>query len=221
MAVEQIRRPKVYTDGYRTIVSYPRAGKSDYQEVFLDCRIGLVWPSANNPGYYCIFGLEDKRRPDRRWPMKLLREASSPTLTKLFTKMARDSREYQAKWLLADMAGKELEENELGRFITRRGIDYMELFPCEDFSGLSEGLPQLSELVESGLLSIDPRTVLYGQMDTTQADDLNRTNAGVPREQRLYALHALMHIVTGYQMYPFNKPKKPRIEQRRRSGYGG
>ncbi len=213
-------RPKIYSDGHRLVIGVDRPGKTPLQEIYCDRRIGLSWPSAHNPGYFCVAGLQEDKTPTGERRIEILDESERKDLTPLFQRLATVCMTYKAKWVLANMKGHEREYEALGLFIKKNNVKHISILDTAEFADMEETLPTISDLVIARrMVKMSPRLKLFGQLETVQNTELKPIGKVQP-EERFHAYYAFSHIVTSYQLYPFRKPRSHEAPKRR-SGYGG
>lgn len=213
---------KIFADGYRLVMEWPRpGGGAPKSRIYLDRRCGLAWPTARGPGYFCVCGLLDEPTPSGPRPVVLLAEQQEADHQRLFTTMTATMRKLHCGWILAD-GQKDWDSlrYELHRHVVKKNIRGLKLLEAHDFSGIAEARPVIERLVESKSLRISRATILFKQLAHIGAGDLRERDQVKP-EERFFAVHAFSHVVTSWEMYPWKRPTK--FEDRyqgRRPGYG-
>lgn len=217
--ITPIRKPKIHSDEHRLVISHPQPGKADHQDIYCDRRIGLSWPSANSPGYYCVVGLHEDKETDGNRIVRVLMEGERKQLPQLFDRISAMALLYHANWILAHVPGNDNDYLDLGQYRKKRGVKDWTLIDTSEFSGLEEGRARIAALIDKRQLKMPLTMKLQGEISRMRPHDLLPRDKVKP-EERMFRTYALCHVITSYQMYPFRKPIKAKTEIRR-SGYGG
>lgn len=216
-------RIKHYLDGFRHCIETERPGHAPGLQVYLDRRCAMTFPTANNPGYFCLFGLKDVVTHRDKLPLKLLAEAQSPDQDRLFEKLVMACRKMNCPYVYAD-CDKDFRSSEVefGRFLQRKNIRFMSLYDASEFEGFNStyagfeaARAPIDEYGRKGLLDIPRKSILFGQMDSMYSDTFGSNPA-----QRFYAVNAFNHLIMSYVLSPWERPGSEYIEDRQ-EGYGG
>jgi len=212
--------PKIYTDDYRLVMSWPRSNGPPKLHIYLNRRCGLTWPTANNPGYYCLMGLLDEPTLSSIRPLRLINEGEFTDTARLWDRVTKVCKLMHCEWILADLRdefyGLQLE---FTNYVRRRRVEGLRLRDVSDISTFEMARPLIARRADTDTLAIPKHTILRKQLGMITPDDLRQVDYQQP-EERFYAVHALNHVVTSYHMYPWHKPKKPQWQMPRQGGYG-
>jgi len=205
-----------FLDRYNLVVEIPRKNRAPIQRIFMDRRGAIVWPTVDNPGYYCIFGLEDISVTHTYKPLAMMVEVKEQDLQKMCQKLIRDAEEWKCRNWYANLhtTDEMMAANELSQYLRRMRNTKVQVHDASEWSGFEEAMQRVHTLLEVEALEIPDRTVLFRQLDEIEAEDLK---SGV--ERKFYAAAAFMHIVTSYILSPWVKPKKQRVNTGRGEGY--
>lgn len=212
-----------YLDGHRHCVSTTHEGKAPTLNIYNDRRCAMTFPTANNPGYFCLFGLKDVVTHRDKFPLQLLAEFSSMDQDRLFNSIVNATRKYNCATVYAD-CDKDFQSNEVefGRFLKRKNIRFLGLYDASEFEGFNQtyagfeaARAPLDEYGRKGLLEIPERSILRQQLASFDLEDMTQYP-----ERRFYAINAFNHIIMSYVLSPWITPGHS-YEDNRPEGYGG
>ncbi len=217
-------KPTYYPDRHCLCRKVERKGKSPLIDVFQDRRAGLTFPSVNNPGYFCIFGLQQVITHRDKRPLELLAEGSFEDQAQLFASLTRHMRMMQCTHVYADCS-KTFQSNEVEfeKYIRRNGVHNIGLFDASEFEGFESSYAgfeaaraPMDEHGKKGLLKIHTKSQLRGELRVIDADDFTSSKPW----EKYPAVNAFNHIIMSYVISPWVKPDKEYFNQQR-EGYGG
>ena len=194
--------------------------------VFVDRRVGIAWPGAHNPAYFCMFGLERLPGAAGERPLRLLcefentKDGAQGTNARFFQALAFMCRKLHCKWCFCDLQTPAVNmERAFDLFVRDRGVRNIRLENSYEYSGIVEAGPRIRELNSKKLLLLKTPLVYFTgqergvsllrrQIGTADPVGVAGTVDRVRPEERYHALYALSHVVTSYQQRPWRIPQK-------------
>ena len=231
-----------YPDEYRLCRQTDVPGAAPVIDIYNDRRAGMTFPTANNPGYYCIFGLKNVVTHRAKRPLELLAEREDTDQRKLFTALCKDMRLLKCERVYADCS-KSFESSEMDFEATaqRLGVDTIGLYDASDFDGFDSSYANfeaakapLDDYGHQGILIIPGTYKVMGQpykgrwpgdclitRDFKAAGKSDIKSSG-PWEQ-YPAATAFNHIIMSYVISPWSKPETDSLVKQSAdfNGYGG
>jgi hypothetical protein len=197
---------KIFKDAGLIVFHYPKKeGKPHRVDSYFQTRAGLSWPTANSPGYFCIFGLENNPAltTDER-PLVLLAENESHLLGKFFERLTINAKRLFCEWLFANMEDNQGFVNSFRKFIRERKINGLRLRDSAEFEDFEHNIALIRQRRIDGVLSIPKDTILGKQIRSMTPDDLKDKP-----EERFYAVMALSRVLGSFEAFPWKKFSKP------------
>ena len=197
----------IYEDNGKVVIDKPRKGKSHLIKVYLDMRMGMTWPTATNPGYACIVGVLDEPHPVYGIkPLELLGEVEEKDTKRYFETVAASAKHFCCDKLLADTSDEHVNMViSFTRFVRKNRTPNIRLINAKDFTGFeaARSIIERYNNKKHNAFYIRPHRnpIIAKDLKTFDARDLK----GKP-EEKYYALHALNHVLTSYNLYPWRKP---------------
>ena len=185
-------------------------------DVFLSPRMGITWPSPNNPGYFCIVGIESIK--DTRYPkVCLISESEENDRERLFNRILGQARNYNVRDLFADNGKSWITiESNFVRLCKDRNIKNLRLTDSNEWSGFENALPIIREKTIRGAIRI-PSGTLRTQLDIMTPESV-KAHDRIPAENRFYAVNAFCHVICSYELFPYRRKKDYSVEKQR-EGY--
>lgn len=183
--------------------------------LFVDRRAGIVWPTSQNPGYFCLFGMEDIPKWQGVKPLVLLSEGESTDKNKLIEGFWGSALKYHCHLALAELSG-EAEQIKwwLYQFIAARNLRGIEIYDATPFTGFEQARPHMTK--QSPV--IPKSAILRKQLSGMTKEDFMVQDRVQPA-QRFHAAYAMCHVITSYVMYPWQKPQKEYVNTGSGEGY--
>jgi hypothetical protein len=214
-------------------------GKAPTVEMFLDRRAGMTFPTANNPGYYCVFGLRQVISHKDKRPMELLAEYETHNQTALFLSLVKTMRLLQCSVVYADCSKAfESAEMELEQVLTRLNVSTIGLYDASEFDGFESQYASfeaarapLDAYGRKGLLKIPGAFREWGNPDkgrvpgfsliTRDLQSAGKDTVKAARPWESYpAANAFNHVIMSYVISPYQEPEKD-YSTTKNEGYGG
>jgi len=192
---EELKRLEIKRDRDEIIIIYPK--KPDQLQridTYLTMRGGISWPSANSPGYYCIFGLKKESNLNDKKPLVYIVEGEHHPMEKFFEELTIDAKHCDK--LFANNENKGFEDS-LRKFVRERKIDNISLLDSSKFEDFQHGAALISQLKTDHALRIPENTILGKQVTTMTPEDLRDKP-----EERFYAVMALIRVLESFEHYP-------------------
>ena len=185
-------------------------------DVFLCPRMGITWPTANNPGYLCVSAIESIK--DTRYPMVcLLSESEENDRERLFNRVIAYSRNYNVRELYAKLGKSWMTvEAQFIKLCKNRNIENLRLNDATEWSGFEEALPIILEKAIRGAIRV-PSGILRSQLDIMTPESV-KAHDRIPAENRFYAVSAFCHAIVSYELFPYRK-KLEKSVNKQREGY--
>jgi len=218
---------KFYQDRHILCRSRERKGKAPKLDMFNDRRAGMTFPSANNPGYYCVFGQEKTVTVRDKLPLELLAEGSSDKARDLFLGLIKNMRLLGCTVVYADCSrGMEGAELEFERTIRALNVQDISMWDASEFEGFDSSYSNFDaargpamEYGAKGLLKIAGAYRYWGKpdkgrwpKDSILKRDLAKVGAETARQTRPWeefpAANAFNHVILSYVISPYVKPEK-------------
>ncbi len=186
---------------------------------FVDRRAGVVWPTLNRPGYFCIFALEEMTdRPAEgrltkyqgriiSYPHTFLVERKESDSKRFYELLLNDCARFHCPQIIAPQDRHGLAHAiDCSNYFLRRGRE-IPIHNCHDFSSLAEGKPLIDQALRDDKLEV---LDLYGNA-TALSNELDGIPEGA-NEEDYPAIMALCHILTSYRISPFDPREDDDIE---------
>ena len=187
--------------------------------VYVDRRCAVTWPGPESAGYYCIFGLLDEPTAYGEKPLVLLGEGSDPARDKFYDMVTGACHRWHAQWVFADTGNKlALLCLSFSNRLKSRNHGDIQLIDAGEYSSFDAARPIIDAMSRKKLLRITPKGIMWNEIAAITPADMHITDRRLP-EHMFPAVNALNHIVTGYEVYPWRKPKK-RTAPAPKDGYG-
>jgi hypothetical protein len=185
-------------------------------DVFLSPRMGISWPTANNPGYLCITGIEAVR--DVRYPtVCLLSESEENDRERLFNRIIAQAKNYNVNQLYALLKNSWMTiESKFISLCRSRNVEGLRLNDATEWSGFEAALPVIKEKALRGATRI-PSGILRNQLDIMTPESI-KAHDRIPAEDRFYAVNAFCHAICSYELFLFKKKQKHDVKKQR-EGY--
>lgn len=192
---------------------------------YCDRRMGITWPGPMNPGYYCIFGLEDWLDPvshERR--LVLLAEKEVPNNLDEFFSAFRNACVVYSAWNVYALGtgAREFYFDAYSVYAKKMGAwaSNIRLNDISDLSSFEAGRSIASNRAKKRALVVPKGTVLRGQMEAVTPENC-RTSEGMDPITRWYAAAAMNHVLVSHDFYPWVRPEnhKPLYDRRNGEGY--
>jgi hypothetical protein len=211
-------------------------------ELYVDRRAGMTFPTANNPGYYCVFGLKKTISHKDKRPLELLAEAEIKDQTKLFLSLVKTMRLLHCSAVYADCSKAfESAELELEHILARLNVDTISLFDASEFDGFDSSYANFeaarAPIDDTGRKSL---LIIPGAYKEFHAPDKGRTPgmSMITRDlqaaatdtvksarpwESFPAANAFNHVIMSYVISPYQEPAKDHLikEDAGFNGYGG
>lgn len=197
---------------------FVKTDRGDEEFVYLAIRSALIWPAANNPGYFLCAGEEV-------WDEELYSPASGRGVIRITLEYDHNDLNLDSffaavtDYMIAHLsqtcyADFRIEKDDFRmafyNFLDRKGLRNIsvEKAPYDDFV-LRIGVVKSWD--EAGDLSIDKDSPLYSELQSISRLDLVEPDV----EQRFFRLNCLSYLLSGFQKY------FPRRPLRFRKSFGG
>ena len=233
-------QPEFYTDGHILCRKVARAGKAPVIDMYNDRRAGVTFPSANNQGYFCIFGLKSVVTHKDRLPLELLAEGKFDEQKKLFMTLIKNMQLMSCNAVYGDCSkANESSEMEFGRVVKRLNAVDVSLFDASDFDGFDGSYANfdaarapLDEYGRQGMIIVPGAFKVWGEPDKGRwpgdsllKQDLAKAGTDTVRSVKPWetypAANAFNHVVMSYVISPWQKPGKNSGLYGEWEGYGG
>jgi len=166
-------------------------------------RIGLVWPTVENPGYYVVGGMEidDRFVADEKGVIRIIEEeeVSDLSLVSLFDAVTTSYVTMLCDALYIDF---KLEDHRL-RFWEYLDSHNLRAVSCEDiaYKDLVLRFSAIKDFNDAGSLILDRGSDLFKDLQ-----GISREHLKSKPEASFYRLNALSYLVSGFLKFP---PKQP------------
>ena len=228
-----------YTDEFRLCRQTDNPGHAPIIDVYNDRRAGMTFPTRNNSGYYCIFGLKDVITHKSKRPLELLAEAEINDQKDLFISLIKNMRLMRCDAVYADCSKAfESAEMEFEHVLTRLGVNTIGLYDASEFDGFDTSYANfeaakapLDDHGRQGILMIPGIFKEMGKPDKGRwpGDSLiardfksaGKTDVKASRPwEQFPAANAFNHVIMSYVISPWSKPEKE-YTYTKNEGYGG
>ena len=228
---------EIIEEKHKILIKLQPTGNAD-PLIYVDRRVGITWPGAHNPAYFCMLGLEERKTMTGDRHYRLLCEfenvdkgGQSGTNARFFAAVSYMCNKLHCEACYCDLQTGDVNmEAAFDQYAAARGIDGIILENSYNYSGIVEAGPRIRELNAKRLLHIKSPliylkgqergiSVLRRQIGTADPVGVAGTVDRVRPEERYHALYALSHIITSYQQFPYRTPDKEAVAAGPTEGY--
>ena len=211
-----VRAEKVNAGFIKHSAIMPGGQESEYQ--YQSVRIGLVFPTVDNPSYFVVGGMEidDPYFASERGLVRVIGEVeiADLSLDSLFNAVTDSYTSMLCDQVYMDFAANEDYRMRFWNYLDQHNLRTSLLdVPYKD---VVLRFSLLRDFNDSGNLAVDKGSVLYQDLQSVSKESL-RDNP----ESKFYRLNALSFLIAGFEKY---KPVKPlrdtsRLSTRRDQGW--
>ncbi|MBM4305661.1 MAG: hypothetical protein FJ115_04775 [Deltaproteobacteria bacterium] len=197
--MEKIIIKGVTHNGLSIIKNHEGEGSVEETWSFREIRIGLHWPSAGSPGYFCLVGQGSIKTFDSNHPLRLLRESEEILPSKLFEKMCDVAGTFECQEIFCDLSekfrGYVLNFRDFKRKERRQQDIFLRQAPYHQEFG--HGILTIKDWLGRNALVIPKGTIVAQQLGSITDGNLAASDAS----ERFYAIDALRHVVSAFGVH--------------------
>jgi len=195
------RLEQIFKDRDKICFVYVEEGKPPDIVEYWTIRGGITWPSINAPGYYCIFGLKDEPTLTDKYPLELLAEGDAQLPEKFAEKVVLSAKRLHCEKLFVDLRDENKgHEDSLYNFVRKHKIEGIRLSDSSEFDDPERGSLLIKQWHHDKALVIKEGTILSEQLKKMERDSL--------KDERFYAVMALIRVLASFEFYPWHKPSR-------------
>lgn len=220
-------KPTYYKDRHILCRKVERKGKAPIIDMFNDRRAAMTFPTANNDGYYCIFGLKKVVTHRDKLPLEMIAEGRFESQRELFNSLIKNMVLLGCEFVYADCSkAYESAEIEFEKALQRLNCKTVGMYDASEFEGFETSYANfdavhapLDEYGRKGLLKIPGAFKVWGKPEKGRwagTCELTRDLQSVGKEdvrsskpwEDYPAANAFNHLIMSYVISPWSKPVK-------------
>lgn len=187
-----------------------KVGQAPTFETYIERRAAMTWPTPNNEGYYCVFGLKDLVTHKNTYPVEILAELKTKDQDKLFGAVITAMSVLKCNVVYADCS-REFQSNmiDFAQALNKSGSKDIGLYDASPFEGFTPAhggfdaaALQVDRYGREGLLIAGDSTILRQELKSIMPDVDHKTAR--PWEQ-YPAINAYNYILMSYTISPYRK----------------
>lgn len=180
----------------------PWGGEGRYK--YVSVRIGMVWPSVENPGFFVVGGMEvDDKFEAINGIVRIIQESEAEglALTSLFNSMTDAYVGMFADGVYIDASPGCIDyRNALWDYLDKNNLRAIDTYDVPHDLAYRWG--KIADLNLSGKLAVDKTSIIFSDVQGISREHMKDADA----EKKHYRLNALSYLVAGFAKNPPMKP---------------
>jgi len=210
------KRLEVYEDNNKIVLKWIEDGKPHKFKEYLDMRAAVSWPNTKteSPYYYCIVGMRNRSLlSEDKHPYELRAEMEEANIETFFQSLIVHYKKLRCRYLFADLDNKNSKpfKDALYEFVRKRGVKGLNTLDSSSFYDTEYGIQLIRQGIDDGTLPEDKigrNSILRNQLGKIEPEQAGLIDGG-----RFYAISALIRILISYEVYAWERPRRPKHKQ--------